>query len=148
MKFVKADWDPNPGGFNLDPSAYLAELPKIREALPAGAREFAFDAGHYSMRSNRCVKDLELAGIHVATDKNGVLTLEFAPNQCAFNVRGIATRRAENIRQRYLLGGAQLGQLDRPPTMWAQAWYQRLMGAFMAFAGLVMLLGGGALWFG
>ncbi|MEW2082574.1 hypothetical protein [Streptomyces sp. NPDC005283] len=64
----------------------------------------------------------------------------------AFNVRGVATRRAENIRQRYLLGGAQLGQLDRSPTMWAQPWYQRLMGAFMAFAGLVMVLAGGALW--
>ncbi|MER5463147.1 hypothetical protein ABT010_21185 [Streptomyces sp. NPDC002668] len=81
MKFVKADWDPDVGGFNLDPSAYLAELPQIREALPVGAREFAFDTGHYSMRSSRCVKDLRLAGIHVPTDKSGILTLEFAPNQ-------------------------------------------------------------------
>ncbi|MEU9011373.1 hypothetical protein AB0D12_16640 [Streptomyces sp. NPDC048479] len=81
MKFVKAHWDPDPLGFSLDPSPYLAELPKIREALPVDAREFAFDPGHYSMRSSRCVKDLELAGVHVPTDKNGVLTLEFAPNQ-------------------------------------------------------------------
>ncbi|MEV8462248.1 hypothetical protein AB0470_22165 [Streptomyces griseosporeus] len=31
--------------------------------------------------NSHCVKDLELAGIHVATDKSGQLTLEFAPNQ-------------------------------------------------------------------
>ena len=31
--------------------------------------------------NSRCVKDLELSGIHVATDKSGGLTLEFAPNQ-------------------------------------------------------------------
>ncbi|MET7615857.1 hypothetical protein [Streptomyces sp. NPDC005408] len=92
------------------------------------------------------------AGVHapspvlIAVFVLGGLVAVWCGASWAFNVRGIATRRAENIRQRYLLGGAQLGQLDRSPTMWAQPWYQRLMGAFMAFAGLVMVLAGGALW--
>lgn len=66
----------------------------------------------------------------------------------AFNVRGIADRRAENIRQRRQLSGARLGQLDGAPSglMWAQPWYQRLLGAAMAVAGLVMLLAGAMLW--
>ncbi|MGW1867503.1 hypothetical protein ACWCPS_18270 [Streptomyces mauvecolor] len=81
MKFVKADWDPELNGFFLDSTAYLAELPRIQEELPPGARAFASDAGHYSMGSSRCVKDLELAGIHVVTDKSGTLTLEFTGNQ-------------------------------------------------------------------
>ncbi|MFI5668156.1 hypothetical protein [Streptomyces sp. NPDC051704] len=81
MKYVKADWDSEMHGFNLDPSAYLIELPQMRDALPAGAWAFASYAEHYSMRSARSVKDLELAGISVPTDKRGVLTLEFSANQ-------------------------------------------------------------------
>ncbi|MFD4131235.1 hypothetical protein [Streptomyces goshikiensis] len=81
MKFVKADWDAEMHGFDLDPSAYLAELQNMRDELPAGAWAFASDAEHYSMRSSRCVKDLELAAISVPTDKRGVLTLEFSANQ-------------------------------------------------------------------
>lgn len=81
MKFVKADWAPEMHGFDLDPSAYLAELPKMRDALPAGAWAFAADTEHYSMRGSRCVKDLELAEISVPTDKRGVLTIDFAANQ-------------------------------------------------------------------
>ncbi|MEU9011374.1 hypothetical protein AB0D12_16645 [Streptomyces sp. NPDC048479] len=96
----------------------------------------------------------QAAGVHapsplfIAVMVLGGLVAVWCGASWAFNVRGIATRRAENIRQRYLLGGAQLGQLDRSPTMWAQAWYQRLLGAFMAVAGLVMVLGGSALWLG
>lgn len=81
MRFVKAEWDSEMNGFSLDPSSYLAELPHMRDALPAGAWAFASDVEHYRMRSSRCVKDLELAGISVPADKCGVLTLEFAPNQ-------------------------------------------------------------------
>lgn len=81
MKFVTAEWDSEMSGFSLDPSPYLAELPQLRDALPTGAWAFASDAEHYRMRSSRCVKDLELAGISVPTDKSGDLVLEFAPNQ-------------------------------------------------------------------
>ncbi|GHJ40490.1 hypothetical protein [Streptomyces sp. TS71-3] len=81
MKFVKADWDADLQGFYVDPQSYLAELPKLRDQLPPGAWEFASDPAHYSMSSTHCVKDLELSGIHLATDKSGRLTLEFAPNE-------------------------------------------------------------------
>ncbi|MEW2132043.1 hypothetical protein [Streptomyces sp. NPDC005435] len=81
MKYVKAVWDD--GGFHVDPRGYLEELPEFRDRLPVGAREFATDPTHYALGygKSRCVKDLELSGIHVATDKRGGLTLEFSPNQ-------------------------------------------------------------------
>lgn len=81
MKFVKAEWDAEMHGFDLDPSDYLAELPKVRDALPPGAWAYASDAEHYSMRGSRCVKDLELAAISVPTDKRGILVIDFAANQ-------------------------------------------------------------------
>ncbi|WP_406506672.1 hypothetical protein [Streptomyces sp. NBC_00212] len=60
----------------------------------------------------------------------------------AFNVRGIAVRRAEAIRQRHAmqLGGVSSG------TMWAQPWYHRLLGAVLTAAGLVLVIAGYALW--
>lgn len=64
-----------------DPSAYLAELPQLCDELPLGAQEFASDPAHYDMHSARCVKDLKLTGVRVATDKSGGLVLEFAPNE-------------------------------------------------------------------
>ncbi|MYW17615.1 hypothetical protein GT039_18975 [Streptomyces sp. SID2955] len=82
MRFVKADWDPEVPGFRLDAHAYLAELPRLRPALPPGARSFATDPGHYDIGAAiRCVKDLELTGAHLATDKSGELILDFAPNR-------------------------------------------------------------------
>ncbi|WP_427923243.1 hypothetical protein [Streptomyces sp. cg40] len=82
MKFVKADWDPEVPGFRLDAHPYLAKLPRLRADLPPGALSFATDPGHYDIAGAvRCVKDLELAGIHLATDKSGGLVLEFAPNK-------------------------------------------------------------------
>ncbi|MEU9991659.1 hypothetical protein AB0E10_33635 [Streptomyces sp. NPDC048045] len=82
MKFIKADWDCELHGFRLDAGAYLAELPGLRAGLPPGARSFASDPGHYDISgATRCVKDLEPAGIHLATDKSGGLVLEFAPNR-------------------------------------------------------------------
>ncbi|BCM66044.1 MULTISPECIES: hypothetical protein [Streptomyces] len=80
MRFVKAHWHDH--GFLVDASAYLAELPRLGNALPPGARSFATDPGHYDIAgAGRCVKDLELAGIHLATDKSGGLVLDFAPNR-------------------------------------------------------------------
>ncbi|WP_251092852.1 hypothetical protein [Streptomyces sp. Caat 7-52] len=80
MRFVDVHWHEH--GFFVDPSAYLAELPRLRGLLPPGAWEFASDPAHYDIpRGAGCVKDLELAGIHPATDKSGRLVLEFAPNR-------------------------------------------------------------------
>ncbi|MCS0601184.1 hypothetical protein NX794_08060 [Streptomyces sp. LP11] len=80
MKYVKAVWDD--GGFEVDPTAYLAELPRLGPDLPPGARSFATDPGHYDIAgATRCVKDLELAQVHVTTDKSGGLVLDFTPNQ-------------------------------------------------------------------
>ncbi|MFI1364948.1 hypothetical protein [Streptomyces griseochromogenes] len=82
MKFVEADWDSELHGFHLDAGAYLAELPRLRPQLPPGARSFASDPEHYDIGgATRCVKDLELAGVHLAVDKSGGLVLEFAPNK-------------------------------------------------------------------
>jgi hypothetical protein len=81
MKYVTAVWEDH--GFLVDPRAYLAELPTFLDRLPAGARDFASDPAHYALGAGntRCVKDLALSGIQVATDKSGGLTLEFAANQ-------------------------------------------------------------------
>ncbi|MFD9564582.1 hypothetical protein [Streptomyces sp. NPDC059994] len=81
MKYVKAAWDGDLQGFFTDATAYLAALPELEGALPPGARAFASDADHYTRNATRCVKDLELSDIRIATDKSGTLTLEFAPNQ-------------------------------------------------------------------
>ncbi|WP_328684110.1 hypothetical protein [Streptomyces sp. NBC_00343] len=82
MKFVAADWDPEVPGFRLDAHAYLAELPRLSADLPPSALSFATDPGQYDIAGAiRCVKDLELAGVHLATDKSGGLVLEFAPDK-------------------------------------------------------------------
>ncbi|WP_405757477.1 MULTISPECIES: hypothetical protein [unclassified Streptomyces] len=62
----------------------------------------------------------------------------------AFNVRGIAVRRAEGIRQRQQPVGLQLAQ--PAGSMWTQSWYHRVLGAAMTGAGLVMVVAGYALW--
>jgi hypothetical protein len=47
----------------IDPTAYLERLPALVEGLPAGARAFATDPGHYDFGDKRCVKDLKLRGL-------------------------------------------------------------------------------------
>jgi hypothetical protein len=42
-----------------DPRPYLAQLPALAAALPAGARAFATDPEHYNYYGQRCVKDLK-----------------------------------------------------------------------------------------
>ena len=64
----------------------------------------------------------------------------------AFDVRGITTRRAENIRRRTAGTHALMGQLDGSSTFFSQPWYLRMLGGFMAFAGLVLLIAAYALW--
>ncbi|MGN5378279.1 hypothetical protein ACQ4WX_14275 [Streptomyces lasalocidi] len=85
MKFVDVHWERH--GFFVDPRAYLDELPCLRDELPPGAWAFVSGPGHYDIPGAiRCVKDLELAGIHLATDKSGGLVLEFAPNRWKHDV--------------------------------------------------------------
>jgi hypothetical protein len=57
----------------------------------------------------------------------------------ALDVRGIAGRRAESIRRLHQLGGGSV-------LMWAQPWYHRTLGAFLALAGLGLLTAAYALW--
>lgn len=83
MKYVTAVWAEDQHGFQLDPTVYLEKLPEFVDELPAGARNFADDPRHYDLgpANSHCVKDLELLRVDVTTDKSGILTLEFAPNQ-------------------------------------------------------------------
>src|SRR3954471_960517 len=82
MEYAKAEWDPELHGFRVDPTAYLAELPRLRGALPPGARAFVSDAAHYDFGSGtRCVKDLGLAGGDIPGGKQGGLTLRCAPSK-------------------------------------------------------------------
>ncbi|MET9362868.1 hypothetical protein ABZX93_18380 [Streptomyces sp. NPDC006632] len=80
MKYAMVVWED--GGFSIDPRPYIDELPRLQAELPPGAWAFASDPGHYDMGhgNQRCVKNLQLAGVRVATDKSGGLVLEFAPN--------------------------------------------------------------------
>ncbi|WP_129307504.1 hypothetical protein [Streptomyces sp. L2] len=80
MKYVKAEWNPSLPGFHTDPSEYLRELSVLQGGMPPGAREFALEPGHYSFRSRRCVKDLELSAVSIPVRKQGRLTITFSPN--------------------------------------------------------------------
>ena len=80
MKYIKVDWSDDTGGYVLDAGAYLEQLPRLRDALPPGAREFAQAAGHYAFGSLRCVKDLELVETVLPATGNAELTISFAPN--------------------------------------------------------------------
>jgi hypothetical protein len=46
-------------GYWIDPSAYLEQLPRFAESLPAGARAFATDPEHYDFPGRRFVKNLK-----------------------------------------------------------------------------------------
>lgn len=81
MEFAIVEWTAEGTGFSVDPRPYVAELPSLREHMPAGAWDFASDEDHYEFGGVRCIKDLELAGISVSTDKNDTLTIDFAPNK-------------------------------------------------------------------
>jgi hypothetical protein len=51
MKFIKIEWNDEWCGFWLDPSGYLAELPKLAAEMPNGASEFALQDGHYNLQA-------------------------------------------------------------------------------------------------
>ncbi|MFE7410747.1 hypothetical protein [Streptomyces laurentii] len=80
MKYVEVEWDTECRGFRVDPRGYVEELPHLAPELPSGARAFVTDPDHYRFGSPRCVKDLALAEVRVATDKSGTLVVRFTPN--------------------------------------------------------------------
>ncbi|MFF3583428.1 hypothetical protein [Streptomyces mirabilis] len=69
----------------------------------------------------------------------GGLAAVWCGGSWAFNVRGIAVRRAANIRDRHQLRAGSV-------LMGAQPWYHRMLGAFLTVAGLVLLTAAYALW--
>ncbi|MEU4699326.1 hypothetical protein [Nonomuraea dietziae] len=76
MKHVRIE--PDEFGFSLDPQPYLEVLPGLAGGMPAGAREFATEPGHYDFSKSRCVKDLALEGIEFGESDS--LTLRFRHN--------------------------------------------------------------------
>ncbi|TDD48641.1 hypothetical protein [Saccharopolyspora elongata] len=81
MELIKVEWNPEQGGFWIDPSAYVAELPKLVDGLPKGARAFASDPDHYRFGGPRCIKDLELIGASWAGDGDTRFEVRFGPNE-------------------------------------------------------------------
>jgi hypothetical protein len=81
VKFIKAEWNHEWRGFWVDPNGYLAELPKLANDLPEGARTFASDPDHYNFASPRCIKDLKLIGTSLATDGDTDFEIRFGPNE-------------------------------------------------------------------
>jgi len=79
MKFVKVEWSGE--GYWLDPSAYLAELPKLKEEMPRGAAQYATSDGHYDFSSSRCVKDLWLADMSTVHSDEIDLEIKFDPSK-------------------------------------------------------------------
>jgi len=73
MRYVRVEFTRD-GTFS-DPNAYLAQLPRLAGSLPAGARAFATDPGHYNYHGQRCVKDLKPQRLTSGED-NGVTWLE------------------------------------------------------------------------
>lgn len=79
MEHVVVRWDPQPGGYWLDPRPYLDVLPQVAGALPPAARAYAEDPGHYDFNSGQCVKDLRFRSLTV-DDANTRVVVDFAPN--------------------------------------------------------------------
>jgi hypothetical protein len=79
VKFVVIQWQGD-GALFHDPSAYLAELPRLHESLPPGAAAYASEPGHYDFSSTRCVKDLKFDGMTLGDNDGLVLEVRFAPN--------------------------------------------------------------------
>ncbi|MEU5850787.1 hypothetical protein [Saccharopolyspora shandongensis] len=110
MKFVEVEWNPELGGFWLDPSGYVAELPKLVDDLPKGARAFASDPGHYDFGSPRCVKDLELVGASLAGDGDAGFEVRFGANEWKHG-SGLVIRYAQVSDLRLAAPGASINDL-------------------------------------
>jgi hypothetical protein len=110
MEFIRIEWNDEWRGFWLDPSGYLAELPKLAAEMPNGASEFALQDGHYDFSSPRCVKDLALAGISAAPGEECDLKIEFSPNEWKHEA-GLAVRYAKVRRLELKVGDSTSGLL-------------------------------------
>jgi len=80
MKYAVVNWDDEYRGFWTDPRNYVRQLDALKEELPAGAKEFAFDPSHYDFHSERCVKDLRLSKMEMGETEIGDLRIVFSPN--------------------------------------------------------------------
>lgn len=100
MEFVTAEWNPQWRGFWTDPGRYLAELPKLLPDLPAGAREFVSEPGHYDFGSPRCVKDLQLVDASFSVEREGCLEIRFSPNEWKHD-SGLVISYAEPSRMQF-----------------------------------------------
>ena len=86
MRFVIAS------GTGIDPSGYLAQLPQLAAALPAGSRAFAEAQGHYDLNGPRCVKDLVLSRVDFdSTETEVTLELRFR-HRCGQHVENLLLR--------------------------------------------------------
>jgi hypothetical protein len=85
MEHVVVRWEPEQGGYWVDPRAYQAVLADMAASLPEGAREFALDPQHYDFASDRCVKDLWFRSLEV-DDAAGTARLSFGPNNAKHTV--------------------------------------------------------------
>ncbi|MEV6901064.1 hypothetical protein [Amycolatopsis sp. NPDC051372] len=81
MRFVSLRWDERHRATEFDAQRYLAELPALAGRLPAGARAFALDAGHYDFYGTTCVKDLTISAALADPGANGSLKIRFEPNR-------------------------------------------------------------------
>jgi len=81
MKYIKVEWNTEWRGFWTDPNEYLARLAEIEQALPAGAREFVSQPGHYDFGSSKCVKDLSFNSASFAVDQGACVEVQFDPNE-------------------------------------------------------------------
>jgi hypothetical protein len=76
MDHVVVRWEPDRGGYWLDPTAYQAILPSLARSLPPGARAFALDPQHYDFGSDRGVHDLWFRSLTL-DDPGGSASLSF-----------------------------------------------------------------------
>ena len=67
-------------GVIIDPSPYLAELPRFLGQLPQGAAAFASDPAHYNFYSPQCVKDLTPGEFALTANRIVVAKLRFDPS--------------------------------------------------------------------
>ncbi|WP_198035152.1 hypothetical protein [Streptacidiphilus rugosus] len=100
MRYVVVEWQDR-GTLVHDPSAYLAALPSLQDALPPGARAHACDPQHYDFSAARCVKDLRLTAVPPTDGVPASLTVRFEPNPwkhaegLTIRYRGVASVRVD-----------------------------------------------------
>lgn len=118
MEYVVVEWQ-GKGNLWHDPSPYLAELPRLRELLPPGARAFACDDAHYDFGSLRCVKDLKFGHLRLVDDADLSVEIRFEPNPwkheggLTIRYRGVSDVRVEAAdgEPKWRLSGLRLDEI-------------------------------------